>query len=305
MEASIAAYTVTTSIAVASGVWGLVMGWRAQNEKKKEPNPWRFDPQLTAKLDPEQMKKWDLAIEAMQAKPPVFTPIPEPADRAPDGWHERVIEHSDHGFEVMNESLQAILDTVEQQKPVNLTGLERKIEGLAKLVAEAVDPLINLPSKLGKAIEKIHIPAPVVSVSGGGGGGGGGRPPRRLPPPPSPRDLPFNPVATPSIPASYVGGTVIVPEGQAVSLLALIQQQLTLACPGSSLELRLSADQTIFVGSASNIGGQLTDTNYAYELAPGDPPRIYRSSFPGHSTPIGDLEVFANGAASLHVEVVT
>ena len=120
-----------------------------------------------------------------------------------------------------------------------------------------------------------------------------------------PRDLPFNPQPTPSIPAPYVAGTVVVPPGEPFSLLALIQQQLTLACPGSSLELRLSADQSIFVGSASNIGGPLSDTNYGYELIPGDPPRIYRSSFPGQSTPIGDLEVFATGSASLHVEVVT
>jgi hypothetical protein len=115
----------------------------------------------------------------------------------------------------------------------------------------------------------------------------------------NPNELP----ATPSIPAPYVPGTIEVPAGGPWSLLYLIQKQLSPNCPGTSAEFSLSADSDIFVGGASSLGGPLSETNYAYLLTADSPPRIYRSSFPGNNTPVGEIQVLAPGGGSLHVEV--
>lgn len=112
---------------------------------------------------------------------------------------------------------------------------------------------------------------------------------------------------TPSIPAPYVGGTIELEAGVVGNLLQLIQTQLQRNCPGSATELQLWADPTNFgsisVGSASQLGGPLTATNCAYRLTPTSGPRLYRSTYPGASIPLGDLQVRATGAARLHVEV--
>ena len=57
------------------------------------------------------------------------------------------------------------------------------------------------------------------------------------------------------------------------------------------------------MGAASPIGGALSDTNYAYKLTATSPTRVYRSTYPGNSTPLGALQVLAASAAVLHVEV--
>jgi hypothetical protein len=91
------------------------------------------------------------------------------------------------------------------------------------------------------------------------------------------------------------------------NLLTLIQQQIAGNCPGSATELQLWADAantgSISVGAAGNISGPLSATNYAYQLTPTGGPRIYRSTYPGASVPIGELQVLAGAAAVLHVEV--
>lgn len=114
---------------------------------------------------------------------------------------------------------------------------------------------------------------------------------------------------TPSIPAPYVGGTIDLDPGVVSNLLDLIQTRLQKNCPGSATELQLWADGANFgaisVGSASQLAGPLSDTNYAYKLTPTSGPRIYRSTYPGASVPIGDLQVLAASAAKLHVEVQT
>lgn len=112
---------------------------------------------------------------------------------------------------------------------------------------------------------------------------------------------------TPSIPAPYVGGVVDLEPGVVLNLLELIQTKLQRNCPGSATELQLWADSTNFgsisVGSASQLGGPLSADNCAYRLTPTSGPRIYRSTYPGSSVPLGDLQVLASGAARLHVEV--
>lgn len=110
-------------------------------------------------------------------------------------------------------------------------------------------------------------------------------------------------------PSSYVGGSLTLTAGVVSNLLQLIQTQLDPNCPTSALELQLTADASnagaISVGQYSKLQGALSATNFAYKLVPTSPPRIYRSSYPGTSTPLGDLQVMAAGDAILHVEVST
>jgi len=111
----------------------------------------------------------------------------------------------------------------------------------------------------------------------------------------------------PSIPAPYVSGIVDLQPGVVLNLLELIQNKLQKNCPGSATELQLWADFSnlgaISVGSYNQLGGPLTSTNCAYRLTPTGGPRIYRSTYPGGSVPIGDLQVLAANPAKLHVEV--
>jgi len=110
-----------------------------------------------------------------------------------------------------------------------------------------------------------------------------------------------------SIPASYVAGSVTIAAGVVSNLLDLIQQQLTPNCPGSAMELTIWADPgnsgSITVGAANTLNGPLSASNYAYRLTPTGQPRVYRSTFPGNSTPLGELQVLATNQAILHVEV--
>jgi len=113
----------------------------------------------------------------------------------------------------------------------------------------------------------------------------------------------------PSLPAAYVGGTVTLPAGTVANLLTLIQDQLAANCPGTAVELQISAGAgnsgSIAVGAASQISGPLTQTNFAYKLTPSSPPRIYRSTYPGNSVPLGDIQVFATSTNTLNIEVWT
>jgi hypothetical protein len=90
-------------------------------------------------------------------------------------------------------------------------------------------------------------------------------------------------------------------------LLDLNQNKLQKNCPGSATELRLEAHPSnfgsIYVGSFSAIGGALTPENCAYRLTPVTGPRIYRSTYPGSSVPIGDLQVRCSSGCDLRVEV--
>lgn len=108
-------------------------------------------------------------------------------------------------------------------------------------------------------------------------------------------------------PAPYVAGNVTLPAGVVANLLELIQDQIQANCPGTAVEFMIQADPAnggaVSFGAASQLGGPLSGTNYAYKLSPTSPPRVYRSSYPGTSTPIGELQVLATTAAVLHVEV--
>jgi hypothetical protein len=110
----------------------------------------------------------------------------------------------------------------------------------------------------------------------------------------------------PSIPVGYVAGTLILPLNAPLSLLLLIQNQLEPDCPGSATELQLiaGAGSQLYFGAASRVGGPLSPTNYAYQLQPGFA-RLYRSTYPGNSVPLGELQVYAagNSATYLYVEV--
>ena len=111
-----------------------------------------------------------------------------------------------------------------------------------------------------------------------------------------------------SVPAPYVAGTITLRPGEVSNLLELIQEQLAENCPGSAAELKIWAGPgnmgSVSIGAASFKGGPLSQTNFAYRLTPNSQPVIYRSTFPGNSTPLGELQVFATSANQLHVEVV-
>ncbi|HEY6373456.1 MAG TPA: hypothetical protein VIX37_22965 [Candidatus Sulfotelmatobacter sp.] len=109
-------------------------------------------------------------------------------------------------------------------------------------------------------------------------------------------------------PAAYVAGPVTLQAGVVSSLLDLIQVQLQTNCAGTCVEFMLQADPTnssaISVGAANSLNGPLTSTNYGYKLAPGSAPRIYRSTYPGASAPLGELQVLSIASAILHVEAI-
>lgn len=112
--------------------------------------------------------------------------------------------------------------------------------------------------------------------------------------------------ARPHQPASFVAGRLSLVSNQVASLLELVQSQLEPGCPGACVELALTADAmnggSVYIGAPSRLAGSLSATNWGYELLPGDV-RVYQSSFPGSSTPLGALQVLASGQAYLHVEV--
>lgn len=308
MEATFVAGAVTFFAAGAGALFGLVLARGGKRERQA---------QVSAAVALASETQVSLAavdrLEHVLEKPLALQPLPPLEVRIPEpDWHKKQL---------------AVRASVEPQPELERLTLElgrtntlfddflarqpevdKRIEGLARLLAEGMRPLEDLPGVLSRLMTQTGsnvtiAQPPMLLVGGGGDGGGGGAPPRRPAPRAVPRANPGPPAPTPSIPAGYVGGSVIVPPGEPVSLLALIQQQLTPNCPGSSMELLLEADDSILVGCASTIAGPLSETNFAYELLPGGPPRVYRSSFPGHCTPLGDLQVFATAGGVLHVEV--
>lgn len=191
------------------------------------------------------------------------------------------------------EKLETIVDAIPEADP------------RPELTAELTRQLAELPARIGRSMSetltaerKKNPPPPSAEKNKGNNPPPPPYAPPRNLPPMNPNELP----ATPSIPASYVAGTVHVPAGDVWSLLLLIQKQLSPNCPGTSASFALSAGEgTIYVGSASSIGGKLSQDNYAYKLEEGEPPHTYRSVFPGNNTPVGELQVLGSG--SVHVEV--
>jgi len=112
----------------------------------------------------------------------------------------------------------------------------------------------------------------------------------------------------PSVPVPYVAGRVELEANTVANLLVLIQGQLELDCPGAAVEVALTADAansgSVYLGAYSHLGGPLTASNWGYELKPGDV-RVYQSTYPGSSTPLGALQVLAASQAVVHVEVQT
>lgn len=110
----------------------------------------------------------------------------------------------------------------------------------------------------------------------------------------------------PSVPPPYVAGRVLLAANTVVSLLELVQRQLEPNCPGAAVEVALTADVnnpgSVYLGAHSYLAGPLTATNWGYELRPGDV-RVYQSTYPGSSTPLGALQILATSQSWLHVEV--
>jgi hypothetical protein len=112
----------------------------------------------------------------------------------------------------------------------------------------------------------------------------------------------------------YVAGTITISAGQAgvpQNLLALIQQQLEPNCPGAAQEVTIQATvSNVYVGRYNAIG-PLSTANFGYVLqaafsgSVAGSSRTYRSSFPGHGSPVNDLQVVLTAAGSFQVEVVT
>jgi len=112
----------------------------------------------------------------------------------------------------------------------------------------------------------------------------------------------------------YVAGVVnLADHTVAYNLLALIQAQIDANANGAAYELQLQSDATgsVYIGSAKNLVGVLSTTNYGYVLpiAAAGPPlvpstKVYRSSFPGSHCPLGDIWILGSADnTKLHVEL--
>lgn len=252
--------------------------------------------------------------------PPVevrVPPLPEPEWPAP----------LTHSIDVLQKRLQETLCNApnELEKILILAKITDQLDAMQHphVTAEFGDLPERIAERIGEAfaIERDRIEKAIEKLGSDRGRtpattGGSAVPPRPpgIPPRPprAPRDIravPGGLPITPQIPASYVGGEVQVPANEVSDLLLLIQEQLSPNCPPSAVEVQIVADAAnagpILVGSASMIGGPLSDTNYAYELLSTSPPRVYRATYPGGNGALGELQVLAPSGGFLHVEVQT
>jgi hypothetical protein len=237
------------------------------------------------------------AIEASHENPP---PVPSPT------FPPEVLATLQELFQRLD-----LLISTQQIPIISPSDVDKVLIRLAELPGSLEAGFERLNNRLSEqlaAATRRPPPAPVTKAGNGVGNG-----PTK---PPNPRVLPPQPLAnggslplTPQIPAPYVPGNVYVPAGVPTSLMSLIQTWLSPNCPGSAVEFQISADasnaDSIFVGGASILGGPLSATNYAYELTSTSPPRLYRSTYPGGSGAIGEIQVFSASASVLHVEVLT
>lgn len=111
----------------------------------------------------------------------------------------------------------------------------------------------------------------------------------------------------PSTPVGYVAGIVFLPVNVVRNLLELIQQQIEPDCPGAATEMQLigggPSGAIILIGAASRLRGPLSASNFGYQLTPGVA-RLYRSTYPGNSVPIGQIQALCvTSGAYLNVEV--
>lgn len=319
MEATFVLTGMTALVGAGSGLLALLTIRRQQQHPLPPPKP---EPHVVSvelvdfsvKLE----EAFERALEKHQATPPILD-LPEP------DWMKEMIEDvrlaNDRAAVAANRplpELQAVvaelvriaakLDELLELPPAQ--PVDESLDLQKKLVqrmAEAIEPLTELPGRLNDMMQRwastgsnvMITTAPPLML-----GGGPPVPPRPRATPPRPRATPVAPVTSvSSIPCPYVAGAVTVPAGQPTSLLALCQE-LQPNCPSTSAELMLTSEGSIFVGSASALGGVLNSSNYGYELVPGTP-RIYRSSYPGSQTPLAFLQVFAAAETVLHIEVTT
>jgi hypothetical protein len=147
----------------------------------------------------------------------------------------------------------------------------------------------------------------------------------------------------PSVPIPYAAGVVELLGGVVENLLQLIWEQINRDVPGTSVELRVMAAPTnlapVFIGAAMSkplqkFGaqsiwddglsiwdngesqwdqqftpandpnpGKLSPKTFGSQITPLGEPRVYRSTYPGGSNGIGNLQVFSEPPAKLHVEI--
>lgn len=320
---------------MATGGWGLVL----KRDRKREPNPWRYNPPPETETPAAVVEVPPTVVAAAPTTvvadlEPVIEAVrsikiePVPVSLAP---LDRILETQQELIDSLYQELKALAQSAEVANKAMAARQEETmacVRDITRTLLEEIDAVRALGpaqfeilvEKLTNVSEQLNATSGHMAKSNGGVsskleaflakgytiGGGSGPPIRRDPPPPPPglpRLAPGQQPVTPTVPAPYVGGTVFVTAGQVANLLLLIQTQLSPNCPGSSAQFSLSTEDSIFIGAASMIGGPLSDTNYAYELTPTNSPRIYRSSFPGNSTPVGELQVFSTAGGELHVEV--
>ena len=111
-------------------------------------------------------------------------------------------------------------------------------------------------------------------------------------------------------PAPYVSGTVTITAGAAVNLYNLVLAQLDPNCPGAGHVSFFYGDtlnsnaHTIKFGYLSPIKGDVSDTNYGFEIGPGAS-KNYFASILGANAPLSRIRVFVSTTnATLHVEIL-
>ena len=314
-------------LGAAGGVWGLFTVWEQKRKQQPAPQPDAMTIEKAIERAMSRKPQWEAELTQALANRPAPVTLDMPTPDWVKEWAEDARLANDRVVAAVRQPkpqpelermlielvrIGAKLDELLATPPAHPVDEFLELQNkLVQRIAAAVEPLTDLPMRLGELASKIRsstgssvnvVSGPPITASGSGNGGV-----RRLPPAQraTPRAAPIPNMATPSIPAPYVGGSIVVPAGVASNLFTLIQQQLAPNCSGSPAELVISADDTVFVGAASMLGGPLSDTNYAFQLTAGIAPRIYRSSFPGNSAPLADLQVFAEAGAVVHVEVTT
>lgn len=297
---------IASGVGMAGGLWAIVR-WQQDRQQKNEggspgePRPLNDVPDWVLSRDIAFKGLMDNHAANMQRLTEAVTDLVKQEAREPQPNPEWIadLERRLAVTQGMDRSkLDTLIDRLETliQLGPPVVEVDADLGELPKKLAAAVDELAGLPSQVAQKQDESSRRMLVAAKSGQSI-----TPPRpSLTPPSGPRLVPGPLPPIPSIPPSYVGGTVFVTGGSPQNLLLLIQQQLAPNCPGTCVQFRLAADSEMFVGAASFLGGPLTNQNYAYVLEAGEK-RIYQSAYPGSSTPIGDLQVLGSGA--LHVEV--
>jgi hypothetical protein len=284
---------VASGIGMAGGLWAVVRWLEERKNGHEPPRPLAEAPDVTLERDLAFKK----VADHMEEQTRLFVEHHE-EDRALYREHQRFL--SSYLTEV----------TKPQADPEWIKGLTERMEAVLQMGppvinVEPAQPTPPAPvdfTEVNENLESIKKNNEELRRMVARTGGPKWPHPARLNPQPRPASDPV--LTVPGMPPPYVAGTVVIPHAKPSNLLLMIQQQLQPNCPGTCVQFRISADASLFVGTASILGGPLSEENFGYVLLPGEKV-MYASITPGYTPPLGDIQVLTtSGTADLHVEVL-